>query len=955
MADERIDVGLFADAGGLIRTLSRVDRSLADTEDSFEGAAGAALEASSAFSIAGRAADEADDEIEDLNRSLGAVPAAAALATTSIAGLGATASGLDLVDALEPGGVERTLRSIPGLTDEASAALSQLDTESISPGEGGTIRYSLAVDRDSLERSLASIDDETIDVNPVLRSLHGQLDTPDVEDVHARAAVATDTTDIRAAATAMAALRSETDDVRTAFASFDDDQDRIDLSLADTSLGAEAGPDRDALAETAAGLRSVGLAAETIDDERVSFPVEATGIASTIAQLEALEAAMGDIDGRTASIDADTPFAALGLGDIDSGADIDTDVDADVGAPPVNVPLIADGMGLGDSIDEIVAGLDVPEIDAPVTVGEATVSQIAAEGLYDTDAFSLRASVETADAYREVGEFADTLEALSAQDVEWDIDTRGIVRAGTLAYELEQRADDLGDEALVAAASLREMGSESSGIVDNALAGAASLSVLQEALDETEDEATAATAAMAGFGAVSLGSGMAAGLGGVASALGGVAGSAGRAQGAISEFVSEGVSGAGQIARAFGPGLARAIPIAAQLSPAALLGAGGVIAALTSTIAGAVSAGIGAGIAGSVIAGGIALPIFLNVDEREKKALIRDLKDAVSVLEGGAWETLQQDLFAGLPQATEDLANLIQSLQPTLLGVADAIGDSFWAEWPALLDELAVSVRRLDDDISAIGIGTLEFLPGLIRETSRAADVLLPIFSGWVGALAPLGGSMSRFGTAIFEFLDAPVQAFLDTLVAFVPLFDLISDTISVAGQALTVFYDAVGAENIEAFGGAIAWTVGLVRLLAESLYNVGDALGVWGRLARGARKLGEIISYAFDRIAIGAQNVVNWIVQAHNTLNDIPGAAALPGISGQDIDAPNVSDISADRGGGPGGPSRRRRQGGDTYITNDVTVEGGGSSATTARRIYEQMERERQRRQSKTLYGSGG
>ena len=138
------------------------------------------------------------------------------------------------------------------------------------------------------------------------------------------------------------------------------------------------------------------------------------------------------------------------------------------------------------------------------------------------------------------------------------------------------------------------------------------------------------------------------------------------------------------------------------------------------------------------------------------------------------------------------------------------------------------------------------------------------------------------------------------------------------------------------------------------SIISASNTHSVWARLAKGARNLGKIISFAFGRIAKGAQNVVNWIVQAHNTLNDIPGAAALPGISGKDIKAPSVSDISAGKGGGPGGAGGRT-QGGDTHITNNVTVEGGSSSAMIAWRIYEQMERECRRRQSKTLYGSGG
>ena len=359
------------------------------------------------------------------------------------------------------------------------------------------------------------------------------------------------------------------------------------------------------------------------------------------------------------------------------------------------------------------------------------------------------------------------------------------------------------------------------------------------------------------------------------------------------------------------------------LGPAGIAGATGAGGTLVSTIAGAVSAGIGAGIGAAAIGGGLALPVALNIDEGEIDALKRNVESALAPLEGGEWEALQQRIFSGIPQAAGMTAGAINSVRSELLDTADEVGDSFWVEFPKILDETTESVRALDDDISSISIGVLETIPGLIRESTRAGDELLPEFTDLAVPTGDILGSGSRLGTGALDFgINAFLEPALDTLAALAPLADLLGDALHVAGEAAAFVYENIGQENIAATAGAIQTVVDLAYAFGELVYNIGVATGAWDALATVIRAVGDGFGYvyriagdAYEAIAGGAEWVLEKIISLHNRLNDVPGAAEMSRfIAEEDIAMPDFS-------GGPGGG------GGDGGGSPDF---GGGSGEGT-------------------------
>jgi hypothetical protein len=362
-----------------------------------------------------------------------------------------------------------------------------------------------------------------------------------------------------------------------------------------------------------------------------------------------------------------------------------------------------------------------------------------------------------------------------------------------------------------------------------------------------------------------------------------------------------------------GRGIARAF---AGMSPAAMLGGAGVLGGITAAVAGAVSAGVGAALGAGAIGGGLALPVAMNVDEGEVDALKESVKAALSPLEGGAWEDLQQRLFAGIAQAAGMVASSINSVQDSLLETADEVGDSFWTEFPSILAETTDSVRMLDDDISSIGIGALESIPGIIRESTRAADELLPEFGDIAAPTIDIAGSVSRLGTGALDLgINAFLEPVLNTLAALTPLADLFGDTLHVAGEAAAFVYDNLGSENVDAFAGAIQTAVDLAYAFGNALYAVGDAFGVWETLAAIIRGVGDGLgliystaSDAYDALAGGAEWVLGKILDLHNALNDIPGAAEMSSfIAEEDIAMPDLS-------GAPGGSGSEGSSGPGDY-----------------------------------------
>jgi hypothetical protein len=149
----------------------------------------------------------------------------------------------------------------------------------------------------------------------------------------------------------------------------------------------------------------------------------------------------------------------------------------------------------------------------------------------------------------------------------------------------------------------------------------------------------------------------------------------------------------------------------------------------------------------------------------------------------------------------------------------------------------------------------------------------------------------------------------LDFLAAFAPAADLAGDALSVAGGAAGFFMDAVGDPSIEAFGGYVEWSAENVRWLAEGIDAIGSTLGVWDGLATIIRGVGDGLGFvysmaenAYDTLASGAEWVLGKILDLHNAINDVPGAAEMSSfISEEDIAMPDLSSIGPDRADGEG------------------------------------------------------
>jgi hypothetical protein len=298
-------------------------------------------------------------------------------------------------------------------------------------------------------------------------------------------------------------------------------------------------------------------------------------------------------------------------------------------------------------------------------------------------------------------------------------------------------------------------------------------------------------------------------------------------------------------------------------------------------------------------------------------------------------------------------AGAINSVRSELLDTADRVGDSFWTEFPTILGETTDTIRVLDDDISSLSIGALESMPGIMRESSRAADELIPEFTDIGAPLFDLFGSLSRLGTGTFDLgSNVLLRPLFDGLAAASPVLDLVGDGLHVMGEALGFVYDNIGKENISAFAGSIKTAVDLAYIFGETLYNVGDALGVWGGLAEGIRRVGDGLGFvydmagaAYDKVAGGAEWALGKLISLHNKLNDVPGVAMTSSfVAKEDLSMPDFSGgpgegANGESGTPPGIPSPGQTGVQSTAIASlpsmgggtGTTAGGGSTSSTTA------------------------
>jgi hypothetical protein len=192
----------------------------------------------------------------------------------------------------------------------------------------------------------------------------------------------------------------------------------------------------------------------------------------------------------------------------------------------------------------------------------------------------------------------------------------------------------------------------------------------------------------------------------------------------------------------------------------------------------------------------------------------------------------------------------------------------------------------------------------MLRSMTTAADRVLPPLMAIADAGGDILGSVSSFGSGGLALVAEFAEQGAEGLATLSPLLDLTGDGLAVAAEATAFWMDTLGDPAIESFGGYVEWAAENARWLATGIYDLGSAVGIWDALAGGARLLGSGIEWAadaaggfFDFLVGGAQKSLELLVDLHNVLNDLPQAQRVPGISAQDIEAPDLSTIGPDRG----------------------------------------------------------
>jgi hypothetical protein len=898
--------------------------------------------------------ERTEDAADDLARSsetsdeIDEVSASAGVATASVAGLDAALSGLETdidldVDAadfdaltLDAEDLSTAVAAVPAEARLARSALAALAEENLRLDadidmETATIgrQVTLSVDRSDLARALGSLPDAEVDAHPVLRDLQGSLDDFDAGEATARTAVTAETTDFDAPYSA----------ALSAVQALEERVDELDATIVSATRAAADLPDRVSVdiqgdvEDILAALRTTEARVRSLDGRTISIDVDredlelpdadefdlraAVDASAAHADLAALRSDFLSLpDEENVSIDSDADLrgitamaTALASLPNDETARIDTEADMDLRGTDVYESTLND---IRSESTEIDVGFDVDAADTRRSaLGLGAVSIPVDLDLRQRvddviDRLDLSAITTQIDAVEREASI-DISMGRSEQRVLNEIGSiegalRGLLDDRTVSIHTEAELDALVRSIDTYEDLPREVRSELEATAHTADAQTALTAVLgtAETIDDldptvdvdTDTDALRTLRGLSGDGLdfdvpdldmPDLGdrddrSGLDEAFGGATSVVAGGL---------------RGAPGVGGIARAL-----------SGAGPAAMLGGAGVLGALTSAVAGAVSAGVGAGIGAAAIGGGLALPVALNIDDGEIDALKESVKAALAPLEGGEWEDFQQRLFDGVPQAAGMAAQAVNSVQDTLLDTADRVGDSFWAEFPAILEETTDSVQMLAADISGAAIGALESVPGIIRESSRAADELLPEFGDVAAPALDIAGSVSRLGTGTLDLgINALLEPALDTLAALAPLADLFGDALHVAGEAAAFVYDHLGSENVDAFAGAIQTAVDVVYALGTGLYDVGDAFGVWDTLASIIRSVGDGLGFvynaasdAYDALAGGAEWVLSKIVELHNVINNVPGAAEMSAfISASDISMPDLF-------GGPGG-----------------------------------------------------
>jgi hypothetical protein len=387
-----------------------------------------------------------------------------------------------------------------------------------------------------------------------------------------------------------------------------------------------------------------------------------------------------------------------------------------------------------------------------------------------------------------------------------------------------------------------------------------------------------------------------------------------------------------------------------------------------------VSGALGTVIGGAGLGAGLALPVFLNTDEREIADLKRSIKESLDPLRGGEWDQLADEFTAEIPDLTGEFADAIDASQPSIENFADRFLGSINANQGEIGDALSYSIDELSPEFGDISTGTLESLPGIIRGTTDSARGLLSFIDDAARASGPLVDNLVTLGEGSGDILGPSTVGALETLsMLSIPLGSAgeflgmlgsgmqklgdFEDAVFSAGERISVLRALGGGPLIKdkVIGGDVGGALETLQDVSDILndfedYTInlegGGFFSILRALDGGSLVKGSILPEGWETELEG---LANGFVGTYNRLNNNPLARFLiPGMGKQDLkkvdltvaaDAAGVGGSGGGGGGGGGGGDRLDR--GPSIQSSAVaslpsmaggasTTAGGGSASST-------------------------
>jgi phage-related protein len=479
-------------------------------------------------------------------------------------------------------------------------------------------------------------------------------------------------------------------------------------------------------------------------------------------------------------------------------------------------------------------------------------------------------------------------------------------QASTSMDIVEEEAEDVGDETGRAARQTNSFSRAIQGLGASVAGVLPGLTALNHQIDETGDDALAASAKNTALSGALLAMGSSSGAAASAitalnTSLTGTAVVAGTALAAISALGAA-VGGLAVAAGGAAAGLA-------AIFGGGLLARGEELAAQSSEIEGAL--------------GGVK-KILSQVGEAAQRAL--------APLKQPAFEEFAIGVLEGAVTLLNLAAESVARVSKPLMAMADTVSAAFWDQTPEFFAQLEATVVSLLPVLENIGTGLAGAIPDALGVLRNTATKLAPALGGVVSEASDLLPPLVSIGTTIVRALAPALQAALavldPVLRGLAGVLDLASPLLTAVqsvADAFSGFTDAVG-------GAATAFTdfVGKITTgpLASLAGGVGYVIGLVEKLVGGLK-----VAYDF----------LSDIKSSINPLN-------LPLV---DLYTDVQSDVFGGGGGGDGGGSptsgaqqrpafkeRLAQITSDTRVTNveigNIDASGSGETATNVERAAE-------------------